>query len=405
MEYYNPYEKTQEDYSIEKSYLTSYNALDSTKFGKSDIIKFRILDLNANTLPSQSYLYMKVKIHGAGDAKLNHAKLTNNAFLFLFDEARYTLNGVEATSERDIGRSGVVKGIMLYSPSDAKRAVGTGWRTPGDGAMEYEVDYDVMIPLSMILNLFKDYTKLLTNIRQEFTLIRSRSDNNCFKIPAGETETPEIEVKDAQFCMKQIELSDEARAPLLANTNKRRPITIAWRQWELLDNPNVLTKSPFTWSLKTTSQSERPKWVIVFLQTKKNDTVHEDATQFDNCKLRSVRVNINNEFYPHEEYDTDFSKNQTARLYESYVQFQQSYSFKEPEPLLTREQFTKTNPMVVIDCSKHVQPIMPLSGAVDVKVVLECAEDIPKETTAYCMLIYDKSIQYEPISGHVTRIV
>lgn len=407
---YNPYDPVEDDYSVTKEVYTYYYPLDAGKFGHSDSIKFRISDQEANVVLSKSYLYIKGKICTADGTKLKATKLTNNAFMYLFDDVRYTMNGTETVYDKDLGHNTLIRHLATASPKEARQAQAYGLIPPGESPMNTDgITFDVSIPLAHIHNKFRDYTKLGTNQRHELQLNRSRTDHNCFQFTANETitkaEDARIIIEDMQWRVCQIDIANEFKAPMMANMNKRKPITVNWRQWEMHDNPNLLKTTPQTWSIKLTSQTERPRWVIFFLQTKRKDDINKDITKFDHCKLRSVRVSINNKFYPYEEHEIDFTHNYTSLLYDSYIQFLSSYHGEEPDPLLTRNDLVKNYPFFVVDCSKFPLPVISQTGAVDVKVILDAGANIPADTTAYCVLIYDKSVQYEPLSGSVNRVV
>ena len=82
-----------------------------------------------------------------------------------------------------------------------------------------------------------------------------------------------------------------------------------------------------------------------------------------------------------------------------YANFQTSYHRKDSEPLLGKNLFKRYAPLIVIDCSKENEYLKQLS--VDVRLEFEAKNNMPAEKTAYCLIIHDRHVQYEPISSGV----
>ena len=60
-------------------------------------------------------------------------------------------------------------------------------------------------------------------------------------------------------------------------------------------------------------------------------------------------------------------------------------------------------PLCVIDCSKQNDNLK--TGSVDVRLEIETTDNIPAQTAAYCLLIFDNVIQYSPLYGNVIKSV
>lgn len=86
-----------------------------------------------------------------------------------------------------------------------------------------------------------------------------------------------------------------------------------------------------------------------------------------------------------------------------YTNFQTSYYGKEAEPLLNKEDFLNYAPLVVIDCSKQNDSLK--SGPVDIRLEFEAKNNFPAGTSAYCLILHDRIVEYNPISGGVKKLV
>lgn len=120
---------------------------------------------------------------------------------------------------------------------------------------------------------------------------------------------------------------------------------------------------------------------------------------FDHCKLTTMNLYLNSETYPYDSLNLNFDNNQYAILYEMYAQFQQSYYERENEPVLSPDKFKGIAPLVVIDCSHQNETLK--SGAVDIRLEFETSENMPAETTAYCLILHDRIVKYNPLTNAV----
>jgi len=98
----------------------------------------------------------------------------------------------------------------------------------------------------------------------------------------------------------------------------------------------------------------------------------------------------------------DFDKDRFAILYDMYTRFRKVYYGCE-DTYLDIDDFRRFGPFVVIDCSRQNDSIK--SATVDVKIEFDCKDNIPANTTAYCLIIHDQMVEYNPLNNIVRRLV
>jgi len=86
-----------------------------------------------------------------------------------------------------------------------------------------------------------------------------------------------------------------------------------------------------------------------------------------------------------------------------YTNFQSEYYGKEAEPTLNKTDFIQKIPLFVIDCSKQNESLK--NAPVDVRLELEARENFPANTAAYCMILHDRIVEYNSVSGDVKKVV
>jgi len=100
----------------------------------------------------------------------------------------------------------------------------------------------------------------------------------------------------------------------------------------------------------------------------------------------------------------DFDKNRWLILYYMYARFYKNYYGYDnsAEPNQTGMLFRQNGPFVIIDCSRQNESIK--SATVDVRIEFDCKENVPINTTAYCLIIHDRVGQYNPLTNVVRKI-
>ncbi|KYN36138.1 hypothetical protein ALC56_09513 [Trachymyrmex septentrionalis] len=197
-------------------------------------------------------------------------------------------------------------------------------------------------------------------------------------------------------------LSEINKLSLLHALEGGRYLSMAFRSWDLYEFPLLQSTTKHWWAIKTTSQLEKPRYVIFAMQTGRKNIMSEDVNRFDHCKLTNAKLYLNTECYPYD-LNLDFDKNRCAILYDLYARFCKGYyGYEYLEPSLTFTTFLHNGPFVIIDCSRQNESVK--RGTVDVRLDFECKENVPANTTAYCLIIHDRVVQYNPLTNVVRKI-
>lgn len=399
------------DTSVEGIELHSHHPYALNKLEPGDEIRISIQHQDIYTLPSESFLYLEGKVlKENGDPLPNSCKLTNNAFAFLFDEIRYELCGVEVDRVRNLGITSTLKNMISYRFGSGFHQQ-HGWCQPNNNNLNIVKDgnFSVCLPLSMLLGFAEDYGKVIINVKQELILVRSRSDNKCYisQVPAEAVQEPtvaKIQISKLSWKIPYVKVDECQKINLMKHLQMEKIISVAFRSWELFEYPLLPSARKQVWPVKTASMLEKPRYVILAFQTKRN-TIETDSSLFDHCNLRNVKLYLNSKAYPYDDLNLDFDKNQYGVLYHLYTMFHSSfYSVgKTSLPLLSFQQFKDKAPITVIDCSRQSEILK--SGPVDIRLEFESSNAFPPETTAFCLIIHDRVIEYNPLTSIVCRRV
>ena len=65
--------------------------------------------------------------------------------------------------------------------------------------------------------------------------------------------------------------------------------------------------------------------------------------------------------------------------------------------------FSSFSQLIVIDCLKQNESLKYVP--VDIRLEFETSQPFPTNTTAYCLIIHNRMVQYKSISGEVRKLV
>ena len=167
-----------------------------------------------------------------------------------------------------------------------------------------------------------------------------------------------------------------------------RDRSISFRSWELHEYPSLPTTSRQTWTIKTSLQLEKLRFVILTFQSRRKNDVKKHADELDHCCVTNARLFLNDKYYPYDNLNLDIANGRYGLLYDMYSRFQKLYYHRtQSNVLLSPDEFRDKAPLFVFDCSRQYESLK--SSPVDVRLEFESSENFPAETTAFCMILHD----------------
>lgn len=370
----------------------------TSRYDANDEIRIPVQD-DLCTLPSESYLYIEGSLTKP-DGTPSTAKFCNNGIAFLFSQIRYELNGVTVDTNLHPGLTATIKGYLSFSPNESRKYQNGGWcGTENSTLLDINGNFNACLPLKTLLGFAEDYRKVILNIRQELVLVRSNSDKNAVVGPETEVK---ITLNKIYWKLPHITPGLTEEVQLTKYIGRSVDTQIAFRNWQLHIFPSVNQTKTHSWAVATINKTSSPRYVILAFQTDREGYVTKDMSQFDDCKFQDIRVYLNNERYPYDNLNIDFTNNKIGMIYEMYAAFQNSYYGKDVEPLLDVNQFKTKVPLIVIDTSKQKEHIQPAS--ITLRIEFETSENIPVNTNAYCLVLHDTVYSYNALTRMVKQL-
>lgn len=374
----------------------TYNPYTSS-FGYSDEIRIAIQQQDLYTLPCDSYIYLEGEVQRKVVGDVTPLPTASNFFPgFIFEDIRYEINGFEIDRCKNVGITSCMKGYASYSPNQHDLDP-SGW---GIGAVQTS-KFTFSLPLKMFMGFFEDYKKIIMNVKQELIIVRKRNDVDCFH----GNDNIKIVIDKIQWKVPHVNVSDHAKLSLLQNIEQKRSIPLAFRSWELYEYPALPQTDKHIWAVKTSSHLNKPRYVIVGFQTNRSNTTANDASIFDHRDVSDVKLHLNSECYPYENMNLNFDQNHHIAAYLNFAKFQDSYYHgQRKNGTAWSYNAYKTRPaLFVIDCSRQNESIK--TSMVDVRLEISSRVQFPANTTAYCLIIHDNIITYNPYTNIVNRSI
>ncbi|XP_051170497.1 uncharacterized protein LOC127287548 [Leptopilina boulardi] len=316
----------------------------SSAFNNSDQIRIAVQHQDLYILPSKSTLHVQGRLTKTDNTDVTNTKLFSNGICYLFSDIRYELNGVEIDRCKNVGLTTTMKSLISQTPNQMIYAENAGY-IDSDDASRVTNDhgyFDVNVPLNMILGYAEDYRKIVVNANNKLILTRSRTDLNAIvNIQGLEREEFKIVINKVEWMIPYLFVGDRQKIELLKFTEKDSPITMSFRSWDLYEYPMIPATQKHVWTVKTSTQIEKPRYVILGLQTNRKENRQNIPFKSMHHWLLSI-VQKQNEFLK--------------------------------------------------------------QASVDVRLEFEASDNFPANTAAYCLIIHDRIIQYTPISGIVKKV-
>lgn len=390
-----------DDDSITNMQFHIYNPY-TTSFSHNDEIRIAIQQQDLYVYPSDSFIYLECQVtEKPTDSTATEItpNFVNNCAAFLFNEMRYELNGFEIDRCKNPGITTTLKALATFSNNDLYKLKIAGFNIASDDKVNKGV-YSFCIPLKMIFGFAEDYNRIIINSKHELIMTRNRTDSNVL---ISSIENREVKITKIQWHIPHVSVSDTMKVQLLRCIEKKLPLELHYRSWELFENPVIPESDKFVWCVKTSSQINKPRYILLAFQTNKRNVISSDASTFDHCDVTDVKVSLNSEVYPYENMNLNFNANIYTVLYDMYVRFQSSYYNNQNlnSPILDYSLFKEKAPLYLFDCSRQNETLK--NGAVDLRIMIQARKNFPPNTAAYCLIIHDNVVVYNPYTNIVNK--
>ena len=412
----------EEDESIRSCQYHQYSPITGTQLNQPGEIRITIESQDEFFHPHTSYLLFNGKLAPAeGDYVTKKlVALINNAMMYLFSNIKYELSGHEIESVNFPGQATTILGLLKYS-DDFERSQGLnmcwikdtsttaaftneGFATRQNYIIEKpdpKGSFSFVVPLAHIFGFCEDYDKIVYGMKHMLTLVRKGDNDAIFRDAA--VAAGKITLSDVSWFMPRVFPSDKFKLSLYKTVESKALINVGFRMRQC-DTISLNESTNFTWRLSVRSAPERPRFILIGLQTTKGDDQTKNPALFDHCNVKNMCVVLNSDRYPVDDYNASFPMQRVARFYKDASDFVPKYNgLFNAQCNINPQQYISMYPMFVFDVSKQSERLK--TGIVDVTVKMEFTKNVTAGTQAYAVVICDRILKFQGDGSRMNVII
>ena len=412
-------QKVEEDTKIKSLEAFPFLPITGTQYNTPSIIRIDIENQDEFFYPHDSWLQVEGQLLQANDQPYvaQDVAITNNGLMYLFSNIKYLLAGNEIESLNHCGQATTMLGMGKYSRNFALGpGLAQGWMpdttTTADPANNYGFakrkefvlssdptgHFSIPIFLAHFNGFAEDFDKIVYGMRHSLQLTRKATDADAiFRNNGGGHAAPagKIMLSKITWMMPRVLPSDVENYKLYKQIENKIEIPCAFRMRQCA-SINISNMSTYTWNLGVRTSPEKPRYIIVGLQTGKENVQTENAALFNHCDVENMKVRLNSTEYPSTNMNANFARNNYAGFYVNMLNFIKRYIGVEQivsSTSVDAKEFKDLFPLFFFDVSKQSERLN--QGVVDVSVLMNFAANTPQNTYAYALVISDRYIKFQ----------
>jgi len=378
-------------------------------------IKIMIQNQDQFLNPSESSIYIEGSLTTDTDTqfdfKTKAISIINNGLMYMFDRVSYRIGNEEIEGYSYPGIASTLKGLLTYQRDSKENmlflwSIDTIKNTNSSGfkeRLEYissgKGNFSALIPLKHIFGFCENYKKVIYGVKHTLILRRGNDSNALLK--ADDANNP---VEDGKLTIKKLiwkmpcyKLSDEYQFKMLKQIQNKTSIPIAYLNRQLEQTVVNRGQKFLDWTLTPSSGVQRPRYIILGFQTDKDRNQLSNNGLFDNCDLQNAYVQLNNERYPENNLQLNFSGNVYATAYKMLKDY-----ISHENCAIEYKDYKDLHPIIVFDVSRQNERIK--NTTIDVKIKAEFGTNIPDNTYAYALILSDRVINLQSDGNKMNMI-
>ena len=232
-----------------------------------------------------------------------HSPITDR--LYLFSSLKLILAGQKVEHVNYPGHATLLLGLVSYS-SDYQKGCGLtqGWVpdtssvaavTNGGFAMRQQSlirrpdpkgSFQYVIPIRHIFGFMDDYSNVTYGMRDTLQLIRKNGDDALFR--TADAGVGKVKLSKLTWSVPIFQPNDVRKVNLYKSIGSNNVIPVSFRM-RRCETFTVLQATSTVYQLGVSSAPEKPRWILVGLQTDKSGTLVRNAALFDHCNFTNMQ--------------------------------------------------------------------------------------------------------------------
>ena len=333
--------------------------------------------------------------------------------MHLFDLVKYTLNNAPIETVFNPGLVSNILGLATF-PDNFKQGLIEGWCPDTSDTLVLATNagfkarqelilgsepspvgsFRLAIPLKRIFGFADDYGKIIYGFNHSLILTRSSTDNNALCRPNA-TGAGKIKIKNIRWMLPRVTPNDMVKLELMRAIKEEVTLNCGFRMRQHI-SVSVPASTEFTWRLGVRSSPEQPRFIFLCFQTDRSENQEKINTVYDNVKLSSAHILLNNDRYPLNDFETKFSQNNFDVLYTNFIAFRKKFYGIDPmisPTFIGPLEYKTIYPIVCFDVSKQSERLK--SGVTDITLHCRFEENPANKTIAHAVIVSDRKLKFK----------
>ena len=410
-------EKYEVDDSVKSYEYYEYQPISGTQLNSAGQITITIENQDEFFHPRRSCLLVEGKLvknaDGAVYTDADNIALTNNGIMYLFANIKYELSGQEIESVNHPGFASTMLGLTKYSTNFVKGpGINLCWYPDTTNAADKDNNngfatrqsyivqkpapkgtFSFMIDLEHIFGFCEDYEKVVYGMRHTLSLVRTSNDDAIFR--AAGVDDGKVELTKVAWCMPYVQPNDVQKYKMYKTIEAKATLDAAFRMRQC-DTISIPETSSYLWRLGVRSAPEKPRYILIGIQSGKAASQTQNPALFDHCQVSNMHVILNSTRYPAIDSNVDFLKQQYSKFFKEMSDFGRRYYGMDSmmcsssvQPISYKDLF----PIFVFDVSKQSERLN--QGVVDISIKMEFKANVAANTQAYALVISDRVLKFQ----------
>ena len=164
--------------------------------------------------------------------------------------------------------------------------------------------FSFRIPLKNIFGVCEDYDKIVYGLQHSLTLVRKTDDDAIFR--GATAGAGKVSLDKISWFMSHVISGDSEKFFIYNNIESKVKLPVAYRtrQCDMLSVPE---STSFTWRLSVKTAPEKPRFIIVHIQTDKDGNQTKNPSTLDHVNLKNAYVTLISDRYPAVDYNLSSS--------------------------------------------------------------------------------------------------
>ena len=392
-----------QDLKIKKEdYLQiSLNANNANNLNKaSQVISFTLNPSNSPLLLSEAYLNFQITIEII-EATKKDITLEHNFFPNLFDNAVLKLGTEEVETILFPGETSNILSLVMFDNHENNGQL--------FGYVPDEIDGDTkdygylkrkkmyknnsfygMYPLKNMFGFLQYYNRVIYNMQGEIRFTRSVNNEKIFFGEEG--SKAKLTINELQLFIPEIILNPVPELTLLQRIDDGKSVDV-----------NFLTR--FTSLLKLTTGTNntikpnniafKPIYIFVVFQNEVENSFQKNNSLFNQDKIKSLKVQVNNSFYPLNSIEIEKSKNHLF-----YLNYIKACKYFKNKPQISLLEFRELYSIFCFDVSSQSENLC-INGA---DITLHITKDVNYVGNCIVIILAEKFMELKIKAGKMMTL-